>query len=165
MPAEFNIVVKMPFLARWQPRKLDAATRATIYPAVDEAGLLLQREVTQRTPVGATSAARGSIQQATEMVRGRHLEVRGQVTSALPYILPLEHGSRPHWAPIGPLKLWVKRKLGEPEGVAYAIRAAIAKRGTKGAHMFRDGVAASEGRIQRILKDGAEAWTRHLKGG
>jgi hypothetical protein len=162
MPIDIDIQVKIPFLARFRPERLDAATRATIYPAMTEATLLLEREVKQRTPVGATQAARGSIQSATEMVRGRTLEVRGQVSSALPYIVPLEKGSRPHWAPIGPLKLWALRKLGD-EGLAYAVRAAIAKRGTKPANMFKDAMAASKGKLERILKDGVDAWVRRLK--
>jgi hypothetical protein len=42
----------------------------------------------------------------------------------------VEFGSRPHWAPIGPLKGWAKRH-GMDEGAAYAIQKTIAKRGTR----------------------------------
>ena len=41
----------------------------------------------------------------------------------------LDKGSKPHWAPIAPLKDWVKAK-----GLSinpYAVRASIAKKGTK----------------------------------
>ena len=38
-------------------------------------------------------------------------------------------GSKPHWAPIGPLKRWARWKLGD-ERAAYAIQKSIAKRGT-----------------------------------
>jgi hypothetical protein len=145
------------------PGRVDGATRSTIFPAMQEATLLLEREVKFRTPVGATEAARGSIQSATELLRGRTLEVRGTVTSALRYIQPLEKGSRPHWAPIAPLKIWARRVLGD-EGLAFAVRAAIARRGTKGAYMFRDGAAASKGRIERILRRGVELWARRLGG-
>lgn len=162
MPIDVDIQVKIPILARFRPERLDAATRATIYPAMTEATLLLEREVKQRTPVGATQAARGSIQSATELMRGRRLEVRGQVSSALKYIVPLEKGSRPHWAPIGPLKLWARRVLGQ-EGLAWAVRAAIARRGTKPAKMFKDGLAACKPKLERILREGVEAWVRRLR--
>lgn len=163
MALDIEVQAKIPFLARFRPERLDAATRATIYPAIDEAVMLLTREVKSRTPVGATEAARGSIQGATEIVRGRRLDVRGTVTSALPYVAgPLEFGSRPHWAPIAPLKLWAKRILGD-ESAAWAVRAAIAKRGTRPRRMFRDGFAAAEGRIKNIMQAGVDAWTRRLK--
>lgn len=40
----------------------------------------------------------------------------------------LEYGSRPFYAPIKPLIGWAKRKGGD-EGMAYAVRAKIAKEG------------------------------------
>lgn len=163
MPIDFDITIAVPKLAVLSPQRAAQATQQAIVPAMEEATLLLEREVKSRTPVGATEAARGSIQSATELVRGRTLEVRGTVTSAQNYIVPLERGSKPHWAPIGPLKLWARRILGD-EGLAYAVRAAIAKRGTKGAYMFRDGFKASEGAVQRILQRGVDTWVRLLKG-
>lgn len=162
MALDIDVQAKIPFLARFRPERLDAATRETIYPAIDEATMLLLREVKSRTPVGATEAARGSIQAATEIVRGRRLEVRGTVSSALPYIMPLEHGSRPHVPPIAPLKLWAKRILGD-ESAAWAVRALIAKRGTRARKMFETGFWASKSRIENIMQAGVDAWTRRLK--
>ena len=162
MNLDIDITLKIPWLAKLRPAKLDAATRAALHPAVSEAVLLVEHHVKKRTPVGATEAARGSIQSAVELVRGRRLEVRGTVTSALDYIVPLEKGSRPHWAPIGPLKLWARRVLGN-EGLAYAVRAAIAKRGTKGKFMFRDGFLAAKPKAQAIMEEGARKWTALLK--
>jgi len=39
------------------------------------------------------------------------LAIRGQVVTASPYGAAVEFGSKPHWPPIGPLELWVKRKF------------------------------------------------------
>ena len=39
------------------------------------------------------------------------------------------YGTRPHWAPIEPLKEWARVKLGD-EGAAYAIQKSIARYGT-----------------------------------
>ena len=38
-------------------------------------------------------------------------------------------GTRPHWAPIGPLKRWAAVKLGD-ENAAYAVQRSIAEHGT-----------------------------------
>lgn len=39
------------------------------------------------------------------------------------------YGTRPHWAPIGPLKEWAKWKLGD-ENLAYAVQWSIKRFGT-----------------------------------
>jgi hypothetical protein len=38
-------------------------------------------------------------------------------------------GTRPHWAPIGPLKAWARVKLGD-ENAAYPVQRSIAEHGT-----------------------------------
>lgn len=146
-----------------QPGKANALARQEVLPAVESATLLLHREISLKTPVGATGRARGSIQPSLDEVRGRVTTFRGTVMSAAPHILPLEHGSKPHWAPIKPLKRWAKTKVGN-ESFAYAVQWAIARRGTKGAHMFRDGLAENKGKIDRILRAGVERWRLKLGG-
>jgi hypothetical protein len=58
------------------------------------------------------------------------------LTSNADYSAAIEYGSRPHWAPIDPLKDWAKRKIGD-ESVAYAIQANIAEYGIKAHPYFR----------------------------
>ena len=41
----------------------------------------------------------------------------------------VRYGTRPHWAPIAPLKAWAAWKLGD-ENAAYAVQQSIAKHGT-----------------------------------
>jgi len=62
------------------------------------------------------------------------LSNRYVLTSKMPYSEAMEYGSKPFYAPIGPLKEWARRKLGD-EGAAYAVRAKIAKVGIR-AHPF-----------------------------
>jgi hypothetical protein len=60
-----------------------------------------------------------------------HPEFNGIVVGFdAPHAEFVEFGSRPHWAPIGPLKEWARRKLGN-EKLAYPIQRKIAKKGIK----------------------------------
>jgi hypothetical protein len=43
-----------------------------------------------------------------------------------PYV---QSGTRPHWAPIGPLKAWARRKVGDA-GFGYYVQKKIAREGT-----------------------------------
>lgn len=53
----------------------------------------------------------------------------------------LHQGTKAHWAPIGPLRSWVKLKFGgsrdEVNRIAHAVQATIAKKGTKPAPYLR----------------------------
>lgn len=129
--------------------------------AMQESGMLLTTMTAARTPVnygllraaigwpqgfelqpgGLIDGLRGII--GASNVRG----VEGQAAST--YVEYVENGTRPHWAPIQPLKLWALRKFGD-ETVAYAVQRKIAQRGTKGAHMFRR--AWNEGGQERVRK-------------
>jgi len=44
-----------------------------------------------------------------------------------PYV---QYGTRPHWAPIEPLKRWVRKKFGGDDDAAYAVQWKIAREGT-----------------------------------
>lgn len=131
---------------------------AELRTAMETAVLLVQREVQGRTPVGATGILRGSI---TSEVRGTPVQIRGVVATPQAYALPVEEGSRPHWAPIGPLKLWARRKLGN-ERAAYAVRWAIHLRGTKPVQMFTKGLAASRSRIDGIFRQAGDQIAKRL---
>ena len=83
---------------------------------------------------------------------GTGVQVRGQVYvgSQAPYAQAVEEGARPHWAPIGPLKAWARRKLGN-ERLAYAVRWAIARRGTRPRHFLRKAVDQVRPRIPGLI--------------
>src|SRR5262245_50297061 len=100
-------------------------------------------EVRQRTPVGVTGILRASITARVTTGTSLSAAIRGEVfsSSQAPYAPYVEYGTGPHWAPIGPLLLWARRVLGN-ERAAYAVQRAIARRGTRARHMFRDGFNA-----------------------
>ncbi len=127
--------------------------------AMDESGMLLTGMVAARTPVnyGLLRASIGwpsgfeKSGAMTDLLRGivgaaDKTGVSGVSTST--YVTYVEEGTPPHWAPIGPLKLWAIRKL-EDERAAYGVQRQIARYGVKSVRMFyrawheggRDGIA------------------------
>lgn len=80
-------------------------------------------------------------------VLGVGVDVVGRVFNPVPYALPVEEGTQPHFPPVDALEGWARRKLGE-EGLGYVIARAISKRGTKGVFMFKRGLAACKPRIE-----------------
>jgi hypothetical protein len=143
------------------------AMRKEVHRTMQASVSLLESEVTERTPVGATEELRNSIYgEVRDSVYGT--EVTGIVGAPVVYALPVEMGTKPHWPPKGALTSWVRRKLqivGDDHvaSVEFRIRAKIAARGTKGAHMFRKGWLASRDRIGRLWQKLAnEAIRRHF---
>ena len=130
--------------------------------AITEASLLVEREVKERTPVGVGGGGglRGSIS-AREVERVGD-NVIGVVGTSLRHAVPVELGRRPgrRQPPLDPLADWAVQVLGTPpakaRGVAFAIARKIARRGTEGAGMFREGLAATRRHVERILGRGAE---------
>ena len=138
-----------------------SATAKTIVPAVTESVLLLERDTKLNFPIGASGLGRNSIESGTQIVRGRILEVRGEVFSPLAYVSHVEFGTRPHWVPIRPLKLWAKRKFGD-ENIAYAVRAVIAKRGTRAQKIFANALRKNTARIEGIINAAGQRWEAFL---
>lgn len=135
--------------------------------ATMESGLLLQREVQELTPVGATGLTRQSIgAREPEVLADR---VIGVVGSSLAHIVPVEVGSRPHMSPIQPLADWARAKLGisqdEARSVAWAIATKIKREGTKGAHMFRRAFDANLEQVRRNYVAAGQRIVAGLAGG
>lgn len=109
-------------------------TRTRLMQAMTASDALLQATLKQELPRGAGGAAglAGSI--ATEE-HALDDAVIGMVTTPKDYAQYVEVGTRPHAPPVQPLIDWVKVKLGlldkSARSAAFAIRNAIAKRGTK----------------------------------
>ena len=99
-----------------------------------------------------TGVVRGAIATKVGTARGVGGLVRGTVYvgSQAPYAQAVDEGSRPHWAPIAPLKRWAARKLGD-ERAAYAVRWAIARRGTRPTHFMRNAIREVVPRATRII--------------
>jgi len=58
-------------------------------------------------------------------------------------------GTKPHWAPIGPLKRWAAAKLGD-ERLGYAVQRSIAKYGTSNWQRYTRGTKANPWPIRVI---------------
>lgn len=147
-----------------------AIAREEMERSVEEALLLLEREIKENTPVGAHGLLRGSI---THQMRGQALSdglgVAGIVGSSLNYALPVELGTKPHFPPLEPLRDWVEKKLGvdskRAEHVAYLVARKIAKRGTKGARMAGNTLDAQAEQVNAIIAAAIPRIIERLAGG
>lgn len=130
---------------------------------MNESGLLLTTKAAAGTPVnyGLLRSAivwpfgfelqQGALMDVVRGIvgAGDYPSVSGVSTST--YVDFVENNTRPHWAPIQPLKLWAIRKLGD-ERIAYAVQRKIAKKGTRGKHMFRNAWRSGKGQVISIFQ-------------
>ncbi len=142
---------------------------AELEAAVTEADALLQREVQDRTPIGAHGLLRESIFHREEVSDSG---VSGLVASPLIYAEPVELGTRPHFPPLQPLIDWVmhsphfgisNEKIAR--GIAFLIARKISRVGTKGQHMFGITFQAQEGQVQAIFERAVGRIATRLAGG
>lgn len=129
-----------------------AAQRARA--AMLESLAFLQNEVRQAMPVD-TGLGRGSV--VTEL-RGRTLgDLSGEVGSPLAHVAVLEYGRKPGgpMPPVAPIEAWAQRH--GMAGLGYVIARAIARRGLKARHMFRNAAQKGQAVIPSIFR-------RHLGG-
>ena len=151
--------------------KMKTFTRRRFKAGMDESGMLVTSLVAARTPVnygllragitypeGYKLQGRGNLDQYRGVIGASG--VKGQGAVASDYVLYVEEGTKPHWAPIAPLKLYALRKWGN-ERLGYALQRVIAGSalggtgpgGTKGAHMFKRGWEEGGARgVQRIFR-------------
>lgn len=112
--------------------------------ALTEAGLLLEKEIARRTPVGVTGLLKKSI--AAQMSGDRMT-----VGTPLEYAEPVEYGSKAHWAPRAALELWGLRKLGSEEA-GRRVWYSIAHKGTRPVLMFTRAWAMNAAKVKKILE-------------
>lgn len=134
--------------------------------AITEASMLLEREVKERSPTSGAGTLRDSIGAMPITISGAL--VSGGIGTSLSYAVPVELGSKPHWAPIEPLVDWVERKLHkrgpEARGVARAIQVKIARKGTDGRFMFRDAFDATRPQIIAMLEAATVRALKRIEG-
>lgn len=115
----------------------------TMYSSVAE----VTSQVVSRTPLYQGTARRS----INWEVSGSLDEVRGRVSSSLPYIRFVEEGAAPHNIPIDPLKRWAQLVLGD-ESAAWGIwRKYAPKFGNQrlpARWMFKEGKAASKATVR-----------------
>lgn len=184
-----DITIAAPGLDRLERkyRQAPAIIAAEFAQAVENSTLEAERQIVQRTPANR-SRLRNAI--ATRQERTEDT-VRGIVEVAgLPYAIPVEMGRLPgKMPPVDAIQRWVHDKglggrtrtvkRGKNAGqevlvrggakverqIAWAIALAIKKRGTRGAHMFRDGADASRPFIRREFEGAMVRVRRRLESG
>ena len=143
---------KTPAIVR---RRFNEAMRKTVATA--------EAATVSNTPVN-TGSLRGSI---TTQITGTPAAVRGIVKTPLIYGVYVEHGRKPgKRPPIGPIRYWVIRKLGlqgtQANAAAYAIAAAIGRRGTRPRWMFTRAFFKTLGPIIRLWERVADDIIRDM---
>lgn len=92
--------------------------------------------------------------------------VFGRVTNPLPYAIPVELGTKPHFPPLEPLINWVEQKLwlygDEAEARARAIQRSIGRHGTLGRGMAHTAFAQGQETIRDEFTECAQRITARL---
>lgn len=126
--------------------------------AMHEATQFVARQVKEHVPQGVMGAQGGLLASIQPEVRQRSTGVFGLVATPSPYGLVVEKGRRPNKGrpPEGVLLRWIEVKMGvsaeEAKEIEPAVRWKIAKKGTKGAHMFEQTLDEDWGDIQAIFE-------------
>lgn len=131
--------------------------------AMEESGMLLTTMTAARTPVnygllrasimwpkGFEMSEGGSVLDSLRGIVGASdFTMAGAGVSTREYVAHVEWGTRPHWPPLAPLKLWAARKFGD-ENIGRLVQFKIARKGTQGAHMFQR--AWDEGGREKVTR-------------
>ena len=158
-PLKIDIVIRPPIDTVIPADLQDYADRQMV-TAMRASTLAVHGEVVTRTP-HAFGILRASILPDTVVESST---ITGYVSTTLPYAPPVEYGSKPHWAPIGPLMLWAQRKHGDYR-IAFPVQKAIAKHGTRAHRMFHEGFDAALGHVQRIFETVLDKIEKRWKSG
>jgi len=144
-----------------QPTRFERAYAQVGRQVMIKASAALARSVALRfnKPAGGLSPAidtgllRNSVAWRVPTMEGR--TIQGGVGTNVAYALPVELGSRPHWPPLAPIELWVRRKLRIPDrrakAVAFLVARKIARRGTAPRKIFALGLEDAKPAMAEIF--------------
>lgn len=154
-------IPKTPLFDGSAPAVIADETRSFMNGAV----LAFQGGIVPLVPVN-TGTLRQGVQ--TE-VTGTAVDLTGRVFNPLPYAVPVETGTVPHFPPIDPIQLWVERKLGksgaEARSVAFLIARKISVQGTKATRFFETGIAVATPVVAALWVLTGARITKRLDGG
>lgn len=141
-------------------------TERALLSAMTQGTLLVEREVKENMPRGATGLTAASV---TSDAFATPAGVLGVVGSSQPSAMFVELGTKPHMPPVAALVPWVRAVLGirdpgEARSVAFLVARKIARRGTKAKQPFGRALAATEGQVLRFFEDAAGRVAEHLVG-
>lgn len=141
--------------------------RSALKHNLNVAGLLLEGEIQERTPVGVGGTLRNSIAASGPRRRGKQWINR--IGTPQVYGPIIEVGRRPNnrMPPLGPIKLWLRRKgrrvgfswktESELNGLAFVVARKIARKGFShrphGYRMFGRALYFSRRQLRRIMGD------------
>ena len=122
-------------------------------------------EAKLRTPV-FTGILRAAIGTRVTLGTDAGMLVHGEVFTGAqaPYAEYIEEGTRPHFPPRAPMELWAQRKLGDAR-LWFVVARAIARRGTRAYHMFRDALAQVGPTVQGRLQSAVDRAAARIQGG
>ncbi len=123
-------------------RKLGSPlVRDALRAAMVKSVLVVEGAVKERTPVDTGTLRRS--------VRSRVQPLEATIGSRLSYAPPVEFGRRPgRMPPVAAVERWARTRGIPP----FVLARAIGRRGTKGAHMFRDAARSMEERVRAIFR-------------
>ena len=104
----------------------------------------IKNEVKDLTPVGLSGQLKSSI--STEVDSG-DIPLWGKVGPSVNYAPFVEFDTKPHWTSVHNLEAWASAKGLNP----FMVQRAIAAHGTKGAHMFEQGLDNSRDHIDDLV--------------
>lgn len=129
---------------RDRPEVADALERGVV-EAVQDAARVGFLTAQNETPV-----ATGALKASGEVQLTDNGAIFGYQAQHAPYV---EHGTPPHWPPIGPLKDWARTVFGSVEP-AYAVQRSIAAEGTEAQPFAQPGLETA---VRELKRDGIAA--------
>lgn len=150
-------------------RRFPEITAAAMEEMLDESGDVLSKEIERLTRERVGRAGRGGTGSYIEghrikLSRGGYRKIKIELTNSAPHAYYVENGRKKgKMPPIQPIQLWASRVLGDGRrGTAFAIARTIAKRGVPAKHIYRDALARSQARLDRIARSLGERILRRL---
>ncbi|KLN57623.1 hypothetical protein VPARA_11360 [Variovorax paradoxus] len=131
-----------------------------------QATLLVEREVKEGIPRGATGLTAASVSSDAFSTPAGVLGVVGSSQASASFV---ELGTKPHMPPVAALVPWVRAVLGveakRAPSVAFLIARKIARKGTTAQRPFALALARTEGQVLRLFEGAAGRIAAHLAGG
>jgi len=147
-------------------REAPGVTRRELLAAMTQGTLLVEREVKEGIPRGATGLTAASVSSDAFSTPAGVLGVVGSSQASASFV---ELGTKPHMPPVAALVPWVRAVLGvdakRAPSVAFLIARKIARKGTPAQRPFALALARTEGQVLRMFEDAAGRIAAHLAGG
>jgi len=123
--------------------------------ALRESLLLLEREAVleiERDKLEVSGDLKGSIYSDVD-----EANMTATLGSNQKHAVWVHEGTKPHWAPLAPLRTWVVMKMGlsgeEADKKAKLVQIGIAKKGTKAHPFFKNALDKWQSKLPRIMRD------------